>query len=68
MTLREQVEKEFGWIAKPARVRQRYPAISIEAPSHWRKTLRVWTWFVLGVILGALAAGIVAGIVSKVWP
>jgi hypothetical protein len=66
-TLREQVEAELG-VATPARVRQSYPMINIEAPSHWRKTLKVWAGFALGLIVGGMAAGIAVGLAGRVWP
>lgn len=64
---RQQAEQYLG-IAKPTKVRQRYPMINRETPSHWRKTLRVWASLVLGLILGGIAAGMIAGMVQRIWP
>jgi len=64
---RHEAEQYLG-VAKPARVRQSYPMINRETPSHWRKTLRVWAGFVLGLVLGGIAAGMIAGIVQRIWP
>jgi hypothetical protein len=67
-TLREQVEAQLGLTAKPARVRQSYPMINRETPTHWRKTLKVWAGFALGLIVGSMAAGIAVGLAGRVWP
>jgi hypothetical protein len=67
-TLREQVEAELGLAAKPARVGKRYHAAPGWAPSHWRKTLKVWAGFALGLVVGGMAAGIVVGLAGRVWP
>jgi len=67
-TLREQVETELG-VAKPARIGKRTPTFTTNvAPSHWRKTLKVWAGFALGLIVGGMAAGIAVGLASRVWP
>jgi hypothetical protein len=64
---RQEAEEYLG-IAKPAKVRQSYPMINRETPSHWRKTLKVWAAFVLGVVLGFLVVGMIVGLVGRVWP
>ncbi len=65
MTLRQEVEAELG--ISPAKVGKRIPAFWIhQAPSAWRKTLKYWTAFVLGIVLGAIGAGVlvvIAGVV-----
>jgi hypothetical protein len=66
-TLREEVEAELG-VAKPARIGQRYYAAPAWAPSHWRKTLKVWAGFALGLVVGGMAAGIAVGLAEWVWP
>jgi hypothetical protein len=67
-TLREEVEAELGLTAKPARIGKRYHAAPAWAPSHWRKTLKVWAGFALGLVVGGMAAGIVVGLAGRVWP
>jgi hypothetical protein len=67
-TLREQVEAELGLAAKPARVGKRYHAAPGWAPSHWRKTLRVWAITVLVFVAVSFVGGLLAGVASKVWP
>jgi hypothetical protein len=67
MTPRQEVEAMFG-IAKPARVRQAYPMINRETPTHWRKTLRVWAKIALGLVVGGFALGLIAGLAGRVWP
>jgi hypothetical protein len=58
MTLREEVESVLGYVpAKPAKIRQSYPRIGGEAPSHWRKTLRAWARAALYVVLVGFTAG-----------
>jgi hypothetical protein len=64
---RQEAEEYLG-VAKPAKVRQSYPMINRETPSHWRKTLKVWAAFVLGVVLGFLVVGMIVGLVGRVWP
>jgi hypothetical protein len=75
MDAREQVERllgvwreELGETAKPAKVRQRYPAINRETPSHWRKTLKVWAAVMLTFIGVWTAIGMGAGVVERIWP
>jgi glycerol uptake facilitator-like aquaporin len=65
MTLRQEVEAELG--ISPGKVGKRIPAFWIhQAPNAWRKTLKYWTAFVLGIVLGAIGAGVlvvIAGVV-----
>ena len=64
---RQQAEEHLD-IAKPAKVRQSYPMINQETPSHWRKTLKLWATVVLVYIGLSMLGGMVAGIVERVWP
>jgi hypothetical protein len=66
--LRQVVEEDMGVAAKPAKVRQRYPMINRETPSHWRKTLKVWAIVALVFIGLSFISGMVAGIIERVWP
>jgi hypothetical protein len=66
-TLREQVEAELG-VAKPARIGQRYYAAPPWAPSHWRKTLKVWGAVLLVYVVLSFIGGIAVGIIGRVWP
>ncbi len=73
MTGREEVEKlmgvwhkELGETAKPAKVRQSYPAINRETPSHWRKTLKVWAIVALTFIGVWIVIGMGAGVVERI--
>jgi hypothetical protein len=66
MTSREQFEQEHFNIS-PAKVGRRNPAFWIhQAPSAWRKTLKYWSAFVLGIVLGAIGAGVLAVFVGVV--
>jgi hypothetical protein len=66
MTAREQFELEHFNIT-PAKVGRRSPAFWIhQAPSAWRKTLKYWAAFVLGIVLGAIGAGALAVFVGVV--
>jgi hypothetical protein len=48
-------------------VGKRIPAFWIhQAPSAWRKTLKYWAAFVLGIVLGAIGAGVLAVFVGVV--
>jgi hypothetical protein len=67
MTLRKEIEEYLG-IAKPAKVRQSYPMINNETPSHWRKTLKTWAIVVLVYMVLAFVGGIAVGIIGRVWP
>jgi len=67
-TLREEVEAELGLTAKPARVGKRYYAAPAWAPSHWRKTLRVWAITALVFVALSFVGGLLAGVASRVWP
>ena len=61
----------MGVAAKPAKVRQRYPAISRETPSHWRKTLKVWAAAALAyvlILMVLIACGFAVGAIERVWP
>ena len=60
---RQQIEEHLG-IAKPAKVRQSYPMINQETPSHWRKTLKLWAIVVLIVVLASMAMGFIVGVVA----
>jgi hypothetical protein len=64
---RQEIEAYLG-IAKPAKVRQSYPMINSETPSHWRKTLKLWAIVVLVYIGLSMLGGMVAGIIERVWP
>jgi hypothetical protein len=58
MSLRDEVESMLGSApAKPAKIRQSYPRIGGEAPSHWRKTLKAWASVALFVVLVGFTAG-----------
>ena len=58
MSLRDEVESMLGSApAKPAKIRQSYPRIGGEAPSHWRKTLKAWARVALFVVLVGFTAG-----------
>jgi hypothetical protein len=61
---REQAEQLLG-IAKPAKVRQSYPAINRETPSHWRKTLKAWAIVALCFTGSWIVLGMVAGVVER---
>jgi hypothetical protein len=67
MTLRKEMEEYLG-ISKPARVRQSYPMINSETPTHWRKTLKLWVIVVLVYMVLAFVGGIAVGIIGRVWP
>jgi len=67
MTLRKEIEEYLG-IAKPAKVRQSYPMINSETPTHWRKTLKLWVIVVLVYMVLAFVGGIAVGIIGRVWP
>jgi hypothetical protein len=67
MTLRKEMEDYLG-IAKPAKVRQSYPMINSETPSHWRKTLKLWVIVVLVYVVLSFVGGIAVGIIGRVWP
>jgi hypothetical protein len=65
-TAREQFEHEHFNIT-PAKVGRRSPAFWIhQAPSAWRKTLKYWAAFALGIVLGAIGAGALAVFVGVV--
>jgi hypothetical protein len=70
MTSREQFEQEHFGIspAKVAKVGKRYHAAPSWAPSHWRKTLKVWAAVALTFIGVWIVIGMGAGIVERVWP
>ena len=67
---RQEAEEYLGVAkpAKPAKVRQSYPMINQETPSHWRKTLKLWAIVVLVYIGLSFIGGMVAGIIERVWP
>jgi hypothetical protein len=67
---RQQAEEYLGISkpAKPAKVRQSYPMINQETPTHWRKTLKLWCIVVLVYIGLSFIGGMVAGIIERVWP
>jgi hypothetical protein len=67
---RQEAEEYLGVAkpAKPAKVRQSYPMINRETPSHWRKTLKLWCIVVLIYIGLSMLGGVVAGIIERVWP
>jgi len=66
---RKQAEEHLGISkpAKPAKVRQSYPMINQETPTHWRKTLKVWGIVVLVYMVLAFVGGIAVGIIERVW-
>jgi hypothetical protein len=64
-TAREQFEQEHFGI-RPAKVGRRYHAAVAWGPSAWRKTLKYWAAFVLGIVLGAIGAGVLAVFVGVV--
>jgi hypothetical protein len=64
---RQEAEQYLG-VAKPAKVRQSYPMINREAPSHWRKTLKLWATVALTFIGVWIVIGVGAGVVERVWP
>jgi hypothetical protein len=66
-TLRQEIESMFG-VAKTARVGKRYHAAPGWAPSHWRKTLRVWAITMLAFVAVSFVGGLLAGVASRVWP
>jgi hypothetical protein len=64
-TLRERFEEEHFGIkpAKVAKVRLRWPAaLTFEPPLRWRRTLKGWAKFWLGVVLGLAAGPYVLGV------
>jgi hypothetical protein len=63
---RQEIEDYLG-VAKPAKVRQSYPAINSETPTHWRKTLKVWAAAVLAYILVLIVSGFAVGVIGRVW-
>ena len=67
MTLRKEMEEYLG-ISKPAKVRQSYPMINSETPTHWRKTLKLWVIVVLVYVVLSFVGGIAVGIIGRVWP
>jgi hypothetical protein len=72
-TPREDVEKLLGvWQseqpATPARIGKRYHAAPSWAPSHWRKTLKLWATVALTFIGVFIIGGVAAGIIERVWP
>jgi hypothetical protein len=65
MTLRDEVEQFLG--CPTGKVGKRIPAFWIhQAPSAWRKTLKYWAAFALGIVLGAIGAGVLAVFVGVV--
>ena len=64
---RQEAEEYLG-VAKPAKVRQSYPAINRETPSHWRKTLKAWAAVALTFIGVWIVIGMGAGVVERIWP
>jgi hypothetical protein len=70
MNRRQEIEEYLGIAkpAKPAKVRQSYPMINRETPSHWRKTLKAWAIVMLVYIGLSMLGGMVAGIIERVWP
>jgi hypothetical protein len=65
MTAREQFEQEHFGI-RPAKVGKRYHAAAAWGPSAWRKTLKYWAAFALGIVLGAIGAGVLTVFVGVV--
>ena len=65
MNAREQFEQEHFGI-RPAKVGRRYYAAVAWGPSAWRKTLKYWSAFVLGIVLGAIGAGVLTVVVEVV--
>jgi hypothetical protein len=63
---RRQAEEYLG-IAKPAKIRQSYPMINRETPSHWRKTLKLWAVVVLIYIGISICVGLIAGILERLF-
>jgi hypothetical protein len=70
MTKREQIEREMGVFGsiKIARVGRRYPAAPGWAPSHWPKTLKVWSIVVLVYVCLSFIGGVAVGVIGRVWP
>ena len=68
-TLREVVEAELGFKpVKTAKVGKRYHAAPASAPSHWRKTLKLWAAVAMTFIGIFIIGGVAAGIIERVWP
>ena len=68
---RQQAEEYLGVSkpAKPAKVGKRTPTWDFnQAPSHWRKTLKLWALVVLIYIGISMAAGLLVGILEKIFP
>jgi hypothetical protein len=67
---RQQAEEYLGIAkpAKPAKVRQSYPMINQETPTHWRKTLKLWGIVVLVYVVLSFIGGVAVGIIGRVWP
>lgn len=66
MTLRQEVEEYLGIKpAKPARIRQSYPMINNEAPSHWRKTLKLWAKVMLTLVIVSMVAGMLSSMIGR---
>jgi high-affinity Fe2+/Pb2+ permease len=63
MTAREDVEKLL--VVWALQIQQDTPP---RAPSHWRKTLKLWAAVMLAYTLAWIVIGIGAGIVERVWP
>lgn len=62
---RAKIEAEHFGIkpAKPAKVGVRWPALlTFEPPMRWRRKLKGWAKFWLGVVLGLAAGPIVLGV------
>jgi hypothetical protein len=65
---RQEAEEYLG-VAKPAKIGKRTPTWDFnQAPSHWRKTLKLWAAVMLSFICGWIVIGMVAGIIERVWP
>jgi hypothetical protein len=62
---RQQFEQEHFNI-RPAKVGQRYHAAMAWGPSAWRKSMKYWAAFALGIVLGAIGAGALAVFVGVV--